>query len=296
MGKIIEIENLTWKYSNTDKPALDNVSLDIEENSFIGVCGPNEAGKTSLVSCIKGLIPNNFMGIYQGEVKLFGKDIKTLNTKELAEYVGFVFADPESQFTSMSVEEELAFGMENLGLDRKEIGKRIEWVSEITGLEDLLDKSPYDISGGQKQRVAIASVLSMQPKIVILDEPTSMLDPLGKDSIFEICERMKNELNMTIIMVEHTIDRLARLSDKMILLNNGKIKKYAEPNIFFDDIDEIIELGLNPPAPIVFLDKLKKSGLYNGDIKTKLEDVIEIARDIYKENIKKEDLLCNQKQ
>lgn len=122
---------------------------------------------------------------------------------------------------SMSVEEELAFGMENIGLKRDEIKRRIDWVSEITSLKELLDKSPYDISGGQKQRVAIASVLSMQPKIMILDEPTSMLDPVGKDSIFNICEKMKNELNMTVIMVEHTIDRLARLSDKMTALNKA---------------------------------------------------------------------------
>lgn len=283
MANIIEINNLTWQYSDTNKPAIRDISLNIEENSFIGVCGPNEAGKTTLVSCINGLIPNNFVGTYKGQVKLFGKDIKDFTTKELAKCVGYVFSDPEAQFTSMSVEEELAFGMENIGLKRDEIKRRIDWVSEITSLEELLDKSPYDISGGQKQRVAIASVLSMQPKIMILDEPTSMLDPVGKDSIFNICEKMKNELNMTVIMVEHTIDRLARLSDKMILVNEGKIQKFAEPEKFFDNVDEIIDVGINPPASVVFLDKLRKNGIYNGEMKTKLEDAIEIAKNICKQ-------------
>jgi energy-coupling factor transport system ATP-binding protein len=191
-----------------------------------------------------------------------------------------VFADPESQFTSMSVEEELAFGMENIGLPLDEIEKRIKWVSEITMIEQFLDKSPYDISGGQKQRVAIASALVMQPKIIILDEPTSMLDPFGKDSVFKICKRMKDELNMCIIMVEHTITRLAKLSDKLILINDGEIKKYAPPDIFFDNLDEIASYGLNVPDSMIFLDRLRKKGLYHGNIKTELDEVISIAKNI----------------
>lgn len=280
MENIIEINHLIWQYNDTDHPALEDVSLTIHEGEFIGVCGPNEAGKTTLVSCIKGLIPHNIIGNYKGEVKLFGKDVKELSAKELAQYVGFVFADPEAQFTSMSVEEELAFGMENIGIRREEIGKRIQWAAEITDIGNLLDKSPYDISGGQKQRVAIASVLAMQPKIVILDEPTSMLDPFGKDSVFNICARMKAELNMTIIMVEHTLDRLARLSDRLILVSQGKIKRFSEPKHFFENVDELVALGLNPPASIVFLDKLKKAGLYHGEMKTTVEDVIQIAQSI----------------
>lgn len=284
MKNAIEIKNLTWQYSDTIKPAIENISLEIEENSFIGLCGPNEAGKTTLVSCIKGIIPSNFTGIFEGEIKIFGKNIKEMDTKELAEYVGFVFADPEAQFTSMSVEEELAFGMENVGFSREEIKERIEWVVDVTNIRDLLDKSPYDISGGQKQRVAIASILAMRPKILILDEPTSMLDPIGKDSIFDICRKMKEEFDITIIMVEHTIDRLARLSDKLILMNGGKIEKYAEPEEFFDDMELIKAAGLNAPSPMIFLDELRKRGLYKGNIKTNLEDVIEITKSLLSSN------------
>lgn len=276
----IEINQLTWQYSNTSRAALEDISLSIEENQFIGICGPNESGKTTLVSCIKGLIPSNYNGTFTGEVKLFGKNIVDYNARELASTVGYVFADPEAQFTAMTVEEELAFGLENLGLSIAEIEERIQWVSRITMIEDLLDKSPYDISGGQKQRVAISSILAMRPRIMILDEPTSMLDPIGKDSVFEICYKMKEELNMTIIMVEHTIDRLARLSDQLILIHNGKIKKYDTPGNFFSNTDEIIEYGMNPPASILFLDKLKKAGLYHGEMKTSVEEVITIAREL----------------
>lgn len=280
MAKAIEIRNLNWQYRDSEVPALKNINLDIDENKFIGICGPNEGGKTSLVSCIKGLIPEKFFGVFSGEVKIFGKNINEMDTQEIARNVGFVFSDPESQFTSMSVEEELAFGMENIGLSLDEIERRIKWVSEITMIEQFLDKSPYDISGGQKQRVAIASALVMQPRIIILDEPTSMLDPFGKDSVFEICRRMKDELNMCIIMVEHTISRLARLSDKLILINDGEIKKYAEPEEFFDNLDELCALGLNVPDSMLFLDWLRKNGLYDGKIKTNVDETIKIARAI----------------
>lgn len=280
----VKISQLTWQYSDTTSPALKNINLEIPANSFIGLCGPNESGKTTLVSCIKGLIPRNFSGSLQGKVELFGRDVTTMSAVELAQDVGFVFADPEAQFTAMSVEEELAFGMENIGLSIAEINERIEWVSEITMIKDLLDKSPYDISGGQKQRVAISSVLAMRPRIIIMDEPTSMLDPFGKDSVFEICEKMKEELNMTILMVEHTIDRLAKLADKMILIHDGEIKKYAEPVEFFDNIDEIIEYGLNAPDPMIFIHKLRQAGLYTGTMKTELNEVIKVACEVLERN------------
>ena len=178
-------QDLGWKYSGRKNFAIEHVNLEIEENTFVSVVGPNEHGKTTLVSCIKGLIPNSFHGVWRGNVEIFGKDVREMSSQALADEIGFVFADPEAQFTSMTVEEELVFGLENIGLGLAEVKERVEWVTEIAMIGDLLDKPPYEISGGQKQRVAIASVLAMKPRIMILDEPTSMLDPLGKDFIFD---------------------------------------------------------------------------------------------------------------
>lgn len=281
----VRISDLTWQYSDTKGPALKDINLEITENSFIGICGPNESGKTSLVSCIKSIIPRNMTGVLKGKVEIFGEDISDMDAVDMAKRVGFVFADPEAQFTSMSVEEELAFGMENIGLSLQEIEERIEWVAEITMIGPLLDKSPYDISGGQKQRVSIASVLATRPRIIILDEPTSMLDPFGKDKVFEVCQKMKDELQMTVIMVEHTLDRLAKLSDKMILMYDGEIKRYAPPAEFFDDVQEVIDCELNPPDPIKFIDKLRKANLYDGPMKTELKDVIQVARQVLQNNL-----------
>lgn len=278
--RAVRVENLTWKYSNTTKPAIQEIHLEIEENTFTGIVGPNESGKTTLVSCIKGLIPRNFSGIWQGKVELFGLDIASKTSTELAQEVGFVFADPEAQFTAMSVEEEIAFGMENIGLTVPEIRERIAWVSELTMIGDLLEKSPYDISGGQKQRVAIASVLAMKPRILILDEPTSMLDPLGKDTVFEILRRMKKELNMTIIIIEHSLERLSALCDRILLVHNGRLLKDGTAAEFFDDIPFLVEHGLNPPDGMRFLSFLMENRLYTGKAKVAVDDIVSIGRSI----------------
>ncbi|MFQ3620089.1 MAG: ATP-binding cassette domain-containing protein, partial [Spirochaetales bacterium] len=237
--------------------------------------GPNEHGKTTLVSCIKGIIPHSFHGVWRGKVEIFGKDVRTLSAQQLAEQVGLVFSDPEAQFTSMTVEEELAFGLENIGLSVSEIEERIQWVSPLTGIEGLLDKSPYEISGGQKQRVAIASVLAGKPKILILDEPTSMLDPLGKDAIFDILTRIKQETEMTIVVVEHNVEQVAPLSDFLVLMYNGKILKAGPPEEFFQDCDYLLQQGIQPPQGTMFLDRLRKEGVYPGFLHTDFSRILE---------------------
>ncbi|HBY98477.1 MAG: energy-coupling factor ABC transporter ATP-binding protein [Ardenticatenaceae bacterium] len=231
----VEIQNLEWKYANTREFALKGVSLTIEQNRFIGIVGPNEMGKTTLVSAIRGLIPHSINGVYRGAVKVLGREVRTAPSIDLAALIGFVFADPESQFTAMTVEEELVFGMENLGYTTAEIAERLDWVTRIAMLDDLLDKSPYDISGGQKQRVAIASVLAMNPPVLILDEPTSMIDPLGKDLIFDILRQLKEEGDRTIIVVEHNVEQLAQLADEMILVYDGAVLRHAPTREFFND-------------------------------------------------------------
>jgi energy-coupling factor transporter ATP-binding protein EcfA2 len=173
--------------------------------------------------------------------------VKETSGLHLAREVGLVFADPEAQFTAMTVEEELVFGLENVGYDISKIRERLEWAAEVTQIANLLDKSPYDISGGQKQRVAIACVLAMDPRIVIMDEPTSMIDPLGKQFIFDILRKLKEEGNRTIIVVEHNIEQLAPLSDQLALMHEGQIVKVAPPDEFFADPEFLTAQGVYPP-------------------------------------------------
>jgi energy-coupling factor transporter ATP-binding protein EcfA2 len=273
-------KDLGWKYSGRKRFAIEHVDLEIEENTFVSIVGPNEHGKTTLVSCIKGLIPSSFHGVWRGSVEIFGQDVRKLSAQRLAQEIGFVFADPEAQFTSMTVEEELVFGLENIGLPLGEVKERLDWVSQITMIGDLLDKSPYEISGGQKQRVAIASVLAMRPRIIILDEPTSMLDPLGKDFIFEILTNIKKETEMTVIVVEHNIEQIAPLSDVMILMYEGSIAKSGPPEVFFENSDFLIEHGIQPPQATAFIDNVRKLGDYNGPLPISLEASIPVLANI----------------
>jgi len=268
----VTIRGLGWKYSGRDAFAIEGVDLSIPANYFVSVVGPNEHGKTTLVSCIKGIIPHSFHGVWRGSVEVFGRDVRSLSAQSLSQESGFVFADPEAQFTSMTVEEELAFGLENIGLPLTEIERRLVWVSELTGIGGLWDKSPYEISGGQKQRVAIASVLAMKPRIVILDEPTSMLDPLGKDAIFSILADIKRETDMTVIVVEHNIEQVAPLSDLMVLVYGGRIARAAPPEEFFQDCEMLVEHGIQPPQATMFLDRLRREGRFSGRLSARFED------------------------
>jgi energy-coupling factor transport system ATP-binding protein len=276
----VSINDLGWKYQGRKNFAIEHVNLDIEENLFVSIVGPNEHGKTTLVSCIKGLIPNSFHGVWRGKVEIFGKDVRNMSSQSLADEIGFVFADPEAQFTSMTVEEELVFGLENIGLPVNEVKGRLDWVTEITGVKDLLDKSPYEISGGQKQRIAIASVLAMKPKIMILDEPTSMLDPLGKDFIFEILTNLKKEQGLTLIVVEHNIEQVAPLSDLMVLMYEGNIIKAAPPSTFFENSNYLFDHGINAPQATEFLDGLIKQNLYSGELPVDLNSAVHTVEEL----------------
>ena len=262
----IELKGVSWRYEHTTEPALIDVDLEIAEREFVLVIGPNEAGKTTLVSAIKGLIPNAVTGVLKGDVLVFGERVESIKAPVLAKQIGFVFADPESQFTALTVEEEIVFGLENVGWPRETIGERVRWAAGITGVEDLLDKPPYDISGGQKQRVAIASVIAMQPRILILDEPTAMIDPLGKDLVVRICAELKNDHEMTIIVVEHNIEAFAPLADKVVLVNDGRVERVGPPREIFSDLDLLLARDVHPPQVTEVFGRLRERGLYQGEL------------------------------
>lgn len=246
----LEINDLCWKYDGAEEFLFDHLNLTIPEGVFCGIVGSNESGKTTLVECMKGIIPNSVSGVYRGEVKLFGTNVMGDDKHGLANLAGIVFSDPDSQFTTMSVVEEIAFGLENLGVPVEEIGRRIEWVAGLCHLEDLLDKPPFDLSGGQKQRVAIAAVLATKPRMIILDEPTSMLDPKSKDEVFDILRTIKTDLSMTVVVVEHNIEKIAELADEVILMGGGKILRHAPTGEFFRAVDLLRENSLQVPETI----------------------------------------------
>jgi len=278
---IIEVRDYSWRYLHALEPALKKVNLTIEEGLFVGVIGPNGAGKTTLAYSINGLIPGQYNGIKEGGVFVYGKEVEEYQQGELQRIVGVVFSDPEAQFTAMTVEDELVFGMENLGMNLAEIRERLEWVTDLTGLKPLLTKPPYEISGGQKQRVALAAVLAMTPRVMILDEPTSMLDPISRRRIFEVLEKLKKEHRNTVIVIEHSLENLIPLADRMILISNGEPLLEGETHQFFQQMPLLLEKGIFPPGSLRFFYNLSQLSDWKGELPLTVEEASDFLTGLF---------------
>lgn len=221
---MIELKNISFKYELQEENTIKDLNLHVREGEFIGVIGKNGAGKTTLCNIIRGIIPDFIQGEILGDIIIDSKNINHIERGEMAELVGFVFQNPFSQISGIkkTVFEEIAYGLENLGVEREEMKRRVKDVIELLKIEDLQDKNPLELSGGQSQRVAIASIIVMNPKVLIFDEPTSQLDPLGTEEIFDILKLLKSQ-NKTIILVEHKIDLIAEYADRVVVMDEGEI-------------------------------------------------------------------------
>jgi len=227
---LIEIEDLTFSYTSQHEPALRNLGCTIEQGSFVGITGLAEAGKSSFCRLISGYIPHFFHGELSGTVSVAGTGTRETTIGELAARVGFVFENPFDQLTgaSLTVLEEVAFALENMGLAREEIRPRAQKSLSQVGIEDLMDRHPQQLSGRQSQRLALASVLATQPEVFILDEPTSQLDPLGAEEVFEVISDLHRR-GYTIILVSQDLDHLATRADRLIVIHEGEIRWDGEP-------------------------------------------------------------------
>ncbi|KXG44537.1 energy-coupling factor ABC transporter ATP-binding protein [Tepidibacillus infernus] len=245
---IIQVEGLKYKYPDTDHLALDDITFQVKQGEFIGLIGRNTAGKSSLCFALSGLVPHFFKGAYGGNVIVNGLEVKLHEVGEIAAHVGLVFENPFSQMTGSkyTVFEEIAFGLENIGIERDVILDRIEESLELLDISAIKDKNPFDLSGGQMQRVAIASVIAMKPNILILDEPTSQLDPQGSDEVFKVVENLTKE-GITIIMAEHKIEKMAQYADRILLMNDGKLIDFDIPAKVFSR-DDLEAHGIVAPA------------------------------------------------
>ncbi|MEM4280949.1 MAG: ABC transporter ATP-binding protein [Candidatus Caldarchaeum sp.] len=235
--KIIGVKDLSFTYAGAAKPALSHVSLEVERGEFVLVVGPSGGGKSTLCRCLNGLIPHFYEGEYSGKVVVDGLEVDKTPTYILSQHVGMVFQNPQNQLFSLSVESDIAFPLENLGLPREEIRQRVEEVLSIMKIEHLRDRSPFELSGGQQQRVAIASVLAMRPRIVVMDEPTSFLDPLSAVNLFNAIDEIRRRLGLTVVLVEHRVDLAAARASKLVVVSDGKIVYAGAPKKFFENYD-----------------------------------------------------------
>jgi len=254
---IIETEKLTYTYPGGAKPSIRDVSMKIEKGEFVLITGPSGCGKTTLCRCFNGLIPHFYQGEMEGEVTVVGLGVSKRQIYELAKHVGLVFQNPENQLFALSVEKDVAFGLENLGVPREEMRKRVDWALNLTGIYHLRERAPHELSGGQQQRVAIASVLAMQPEIIVLDEPTSFLDPLGAKKIFEVIYDLNRKLGITVVLVEHRLDLTARYANHIVIMDDGKIVLDGEPRKVLSS-EEARLIGVGIPKPTRLYQILQK--------------------------------------
>ena len=249
---LIEVKDLKYRYPGTTQLALDGVSFTVEKGEFIGIAGENGAGKSSLSQALLGLIPQFYKGAYGGSVTVCGMDARSTPVSELCRHVGLVFQNPFNQLSGAkdTVYDEVGYGLQNLGFPPAEIRARVESVLRCFGIWEYRDRNPFDLSGGQLQRVAICSVLAMKPDVLILDEPTSQLDPEGSEEVFHTVDEL-TKMGITIIMIEQKIEKLAGYCDRVLLMHQGHVVDYDTPRKIFSR-EDLYDLGVNPPAYTCF--------------------------------------------
>jgi energy-coupling factor transport system ATP-binding protein len=254
---IIKIENLSVQYLEQEEKALDEISLEVEEGEFVAILGAHGAGKTTLCLSINGIVPNMINADMFGKIEVAGEVPPNIPVRELASKVGSVFDNPEFQMSQLTVFEEVALGLQNLGVDKETIIENITTSLDLVGLAGFEERSPFEISGGQQQRLAMASALSMKPKILVLDEPTSNLDPIGKEEVFTVTRRINQEEGLTVIIAEHEVEVIAEYADKVILLEQGKITQAGSPEEIFPNIVDIqSNVGVRIPQITDFASKV----------------------------------------
>ena len=244
---MIQIQDFSFTYKNGENPALQEISLTVPDGGFLGIIGPAGAGKTTLARAIAGIIPHHYPGDFYGSVTVNGLDTVDSTIVDLSRLVGMVFQDVESQIISPLVEDELLYGLENFGVPREEIPGRMEEALAKVGVSDLRERSIASLSGGQRQKVAIASIIALKPKILVLDEPTGELDPRSSRQIFSLLKELNEEQGITVILIEQKIMLLCEFARQLAVLSKGRIIRQGETRDVLSHADELQTLGVNCP-------------------------------------------------
>lgn len=270
---LVSVKNVTFGYEE-NLSVIKDLSLEIEEGKYIAVIGHNGSGKSTLAKLLNGLLK-----VDKGDIVVDGLSVlKKENLFEIRKKVGVVFQNPDNQLIASIVEDEIAFGVENIGLDREEMGKRIEFALSAVGMSEFRKSTPSRLSGGQKQRIAIAGVLALMPKVLVLDESTAMLDPKGRKEVLDVVKKLNKERNMTVIAITHYMEETV-FADQIIVLDKGRIAMSGTPKEIFNDKQKIKELGLELPPVTALAEQIKSAGL---DIKEDVLTVEELEEEICK--------------
>jgi energy-coupling factor transport system ATP-binding protein len=274
MQAIAVLDKVSYIYPNSKETVLKDISLTINKGEFLGIIGATGAGKTTLCLALTGIVPQFYGGRFFGKIAIAGLDSLEHPVSELARHVGIVFEDPEIQITATSVENEIAFALENLCVPREEILRRIPIVLKSVRLEGFEKKNPQELSGGQKQRLAIAAALALQPDLLILDEPTSQLDPIGSQEVFATVRELKEELGVAIVMISHAAEEMAEFCDRIALLSEGKLLAVGTPDEIYAQVDLLEQNKLRPPEVAQAFSQVQHKGINIPQIPVTLESGI----------------------
>jgi energy-coupling factor transport system ATP-binding protein len=275
---VIEASDLWFKYVGSEDWVLKNINFRMREGETVVIMGPSGCGKSTLLYTLVGMIPHIIRGEMRGNVSVLGKSVLDSRPEELSRYIGFVFQNPELQVLMPTVIEELVFGLENMGLSREDIRGRVDEVLEFINFKGRELEDPHTLSSGEKQVLAIASVLALRPRILVLDEPTSMLDHVGTQRILSLIERLKRETNLSLLVVEHRIEWIAEHADKVIIMRDGEFVAEGRPSEIFSSEDLILKTGVRPPqvSEIFYSVVKQRPDLFRGKIPITLQEALSL--------------------
>ncbi len=277
---LVQFSGFHYRYKGNEEYALNNVNLEIDRDKFILLAGETGSGKTTLIRCLNGLIPQFYPGFYKGCVQVDGKDTTESSIAELSTIASIVFQNPENQLIAMNVEHEIAFGLENLGVPKLKIKEKIDEVVELTEIRHLLDKAPFELSGGEQQRVAIASILALEPKILVLDEPTALLDPGLAQKILLLLKKIQVEKKMTMIISEHRMDIVLPLADELILMKEGCIIEHGVTKDVVNGIN-FKKLCINRPVIYSIFEQLNQDYDLGRELPASIPEAIKLLQEAY---------------
>ena len=277
---VLEVKDLKFKYRDAKKRVLNGLNFQVKKGEFLCIIGQNGSGKSTLCNALVGLIPYYFAGKLKGQVLVDGIDTQESTIAELSSKIGLVFQNPFNQlsYTAGSVAEELAYGLGNKGVPREKMVKKVEYLAKLMRIDHIIHKNPLELSGGQVQRVAFGSTFIMEPGILVLDECTTQLDPLGSEEIFDIVKEL-NKNGVTVIMVDHDMERVARCADRILVLDSGEQVALDTPQNIFGNPD-VMAHHIGAPDYVAITRELKERGLYDGPVKVIEEDTIELVREV----------------
>lgn len=279
---MIEIKNLTFKYKEGVKPIISDINLAIPDGQFVGITGAAGSGKSTLTYAFNGIIPHCYPGDFYGSVVIDGHDTVETNLTDISQLVGSVCQDIDSQMVSSVVEDEILYGLENFGFAHDEIEEAMNEALQAMGILDLKERTIASLSGGQKQKVAVAAILAMKPKVLVLDEPTAELDPASSKSVFDLLKQYAETHNTTVIVVEQKIALLSEYADRLIIVKEGSILLDGSPRQVLEHSDLLLEEGINCPRSTSFANNLRKADLYSGSACCNVDEAVRAAELVLK--------------